>query len=337
MLSADVTVTFGTAKPCHLLPPAALHAGEVHVVDLGLDLPGPAVWRLEGDDVACAWPWPRVTDHKYTRGVVGLIGGSPHYAGAAALAAQASTRAGAGMVRVMCSEDAAALVRARTPEAVVGDGQVQAYVVGPGLDVAGPDRQPVPSPDQAAQALLSGQCCIVDAGGLALLPGTLESAGREANPWILTPHAGEAADLLTRLGEQRTRAEVEADPAGAASALARRCAAAVLLKGPVTVVATPGGTIWSQADATPWLATAGAGDVLAGILGAVVAELAARAEGAVSGVLSAETLGLAAAAAASVHGLAARSASTAVAGGPITASMVADQVPVVLGRLSRLA
>ncbi|MFD1506598.1 NAD(P)H-hydrate epimerase [Georgenia yuyongxinii] len=305
VLPADVTVTMGAAKPGLLLPPAAALAGRVEVVDVGLEaLAGqaPAVCRLSATDVADLWPLPGPADHKYTRGVLGVVAGSQAYPGAAVLAVAGAVRTGLGMVRYHGPEVPTSLVHARHPEVVTTPGRVQAWTIGCGID-----------PDDAARAqemekaftagLAARVPVVLDAGGLSLvhddahadLPATV----------VLTPHAGELALLLTARGEETTRAAVDAAPARHARLAAEVTGATVLLKGPTTVVAAPDGPLYAQADATPWLATAGAGDVLAGVLGALLAgygeALAVDAEGRLAGVPASL-----AAAAAYVHGRAAR-------------------------------
>ncbi len=297
---ADVTVTFGAAKPCLLLPPACHAAGVVDVVDLGLGphLPATAaVERLTDGDAAALLPVPGTDAHKYTRGVVGVVAGSAGYTGAAVLACGGALRAGAGMVRYVGPEHPAERVRATWPEVVVGAGRVQAWTVGSGVDLAADASQREPM----VAALASGQPVVLDAGAIPLLADGLRPTG----PALLTPHAGELATLL---GTQR--ADVEARPAAHARDAAARFGVHVLLKGAVTLVAAPDGRLRSQDDATPWLATAGAGDVLAGIAGTY---LAAGLDPLDAGSL-----------AALVHGRAARVAS---AGGPLLASDVAACVP----------
>src|SRR5699024_1094904 len=129
----DVTVTFGCAKPALLLPPACRAAGRVEVIDLRLTeelaaLPA-AVRRLDAARLGAEWPAPGADDHKYTRGVVGVLAGSARYPGAAVLCTGAAIRAGAGMVRYLGSATGAVL--AARPEAVTAPGRVQAWVVGP--------------------------------------------------------------------------------------------------------------------------------------------------------------------------------------------------------------
>ncbi|WP_432501721.1 NAD(P)H-hydrate epimerase [Kineococcus arenarius] len=315
VLDADVTVTFGTAKPAHLLAPAAARCGRVVVADIGVreQLPAPAVRRVEPADVAARWRRPGPGDDKYSRGVVGVVAGGPDYTGAALLAVDAAVRAGAGMVRYLGPEHPAELVRHHRPEAVVGPGRVQAWVLGPGV-----------SPDDAEQqarvreALASGEPAVVDAGALAGLP---EGLGPQH---VLTPHAGELSRLLGVLGEDAPRAAVEADPLPHARRAAAATGATVLLKGAVTTVAGPDGRVLTAAAAPAWLATAGAGDVLAGVLGAA---LASRADDlARDPALAAEV----AADAAVLHGWAAELAS---AGGPLSALDVAEAVPAALTSL----
>lgn len=310
VLDADLTVTFGGAKPGLLLPPAALHAGQVEVVDIGLDLgDAPAVVRLQDADAAALWPVPTADAHKYTRGVVGVVAGSRAYPGAAILATRSALRAGVGMVRYL--GDVGELVVATNPEVVVGNGRVQAWVFGPGV-----------STDDASQrrriqyafehVLTGGEPAVIDAGALELLP---ERVGPHA---VLTPHAGELATLLTARGETVDRAAIEREPLRWARRTHDLTGATVLLKGPVTLVVGAHGATYAQADAPAWLATAGAGDVLAGLLGAL---LAARVEA----IHEDPTLVAAlAATAALVHG---RAAHRANPGGPISATAVAEAIP----------
>jgi hydroxyethylthiazole kinase-like uncharacterized protein yjeF len=182
-------------------------------------------------------------------------------------------------------------VRARHPEVVVGSGQVQAWVVGPGL---GEDQG-----DQVARVLAEALPTVVDADGLRHLPDRFGSVA------VLTPHAGELARLLD-VG----RDEVEQRMLHHATAAADRWNAVVLLKGPRSVVAAPGGRVRVNSTGVPWLGTAGAGDVLSGVVGALLA----------SGLDAFD----AASVGAWLHGAAATIAS---GGGPISASDVVDALP----------
>ncbi|WP_426311083.1 bifunctional ADP-dependent NAD(P)H-hydrate dehydratase/NAD(P)H-hydrate epimerase [Cellulosimicrobium sp. E-16] len=342
VLRADRTVTFGAAKPGLLLPPATHLAGHGAVVDIGLRLgapaedggaPRPVVRRLEPADVAARWVVPGPTDHKYTRGVVGVVAGTPTFPGAAVLVASAAVRSGPGMVRYRGPDDVARAVLAARPEVVPAAGRVQSWVLGPGVPPApGPDDDPVDDGGQHervryALAAATGELAadvvgervpvVVDAGALSLLPERCPPSV------VLTPHAGELATLLRSRGDDVTRADVEAEPLRWARRAHEVTGATVLLKGSATVVVGPEGA-WSQADAPAWLATAGAGDVLAGILGTVLAAHSARV------VREPRLAAELAAAAAVVHGLAAERANP---GGPVAALDVADAVPAVVAEL----
>ncbi|EWS99657.1 carbohydrate kinase [Intrasporangium oryzae NRRL B-24470] len=330
---ADETVTFGTPKPAHLLPAGEGATGRLTVVDIGLDLDDvpAAVERLTYDDVALLWPVPGPADDKYSRGVLGVVAGGESYTGAAILSVTAAAESGAGMIRYVGTPTPTGLVRAAVPEAVHGEGRVQAWLIGPGLDVSAEGEAARAQLDVARTALASDEPVVLDAGGLDLLdPGALPRTA----PTLLTPHAGELARLLSRLdapsgardattGETPsvTRADVEGDPLGHARRLAARTGATVLLKGSTTLVVDPdlAAPVRSQADAPAWLATAGAGDVLSGVVGTLLA----------SGLkpLDAGSLG------ALVHGVTADRVS---AGGPLRALAVAHGIrPTVRDLLAR--
>lgn len=317
VLAADLTVTFGAPKAGLLLPPGTGLAGQVRTIPLGIDAllatQPAAVARLTDADAAELWPVPEPDAHKYSRGVVGVLAGSVAYPGAAVLTVGAAVRAGCGMVRYLGPDAPTALVLRSWPEVVTGPGRVQAWVVGPGLDGADEQRQ-AEAAAAIGSALADRVPLVVDAGALGLLPPAERVAGC---PVVLTPHAGELAALLSARGEAVTRAQVEADPGGWAVRAADLTGASVLAKGPVTVVAAPDGEVYSQADGTRWLATAGAGDVLAGVLGALLATMPGR-----SGlqVPAARVAALAAL----VHG---RAAVRASGGGPIAASDVVTALP----------
>lgn len=250
---AQLTVTFGTHKACHLLDPAALACGAVELVDIGLGehLPAAGVEALQPEDVAALLPRPAAAAHKYTRGVVGVRAGSAAYPGAGLLSVAGASCGLAGMVRYDGDEAVLAQVRAAHPE-VVGPGRVQAWVVG-----SGSDRAAEPA---LRDALADDVPVVVDADALAFAD---LAHGRAA---VLTPHAGELARML---GVERP--EVEASPLDHARRAARRYDAVVLLKGRRTVVARPDGGVRVTTTGTPWLATAGAGDVLGGLVGALLA------------------------------------------------------------------
>ena len=274
---------------------------------------------------------PTASDDKYSRGVLGVRTGSERYPGAAVLGVEAAHRTGLGMVRYLGPERPTALVLARRPETVTADGRVQAWLIGSGTDAS--ERRAAET--RALRDLLAGEVpVVVDAGALDLVADAPGGAPWRA-PVVVTPHdrelarlrdaAGLAAVDLTGPGVDRTAAAVDT---------ARALGVTVLLKGARTVVATPAGVARTVTSPTPWLATAGTGDVLGGILGALVAGAAGAAEaGEEASVLDVEALGALAATAALVHGRAAAAASAARAGGPITALDVAEAVASVIGAL----
>ncbi|MDR7157544.1 NAD(P)H-hydrate epimerase [Arthrobacter sp. BE255] len=333
VLSAALTVTFGAAKAGLLADPGADHAGRVEVVPIGIEehLPWPALRRLESADLVRLLPQPRRRSHKYSRGVLGVVAGSATYPGAAVLACRGALAAGVGMVRYLGPPEVADLVRQSCPEVVcstgaVADTHVQAWLVGSGM---GPDDH-----DQlrrARDAVDSGLPTVADAGALPGLPLIL------APQMVLTPHAGELASLLQRLDADHSlteRSAVEANTLGAVRHAAGLTEATVLLKGATTLVASPFQDFYSQADGTPWLASAGSGDVLAGIIGALLAQLGSdvgRFRDA--GIDPDERWAAIAAMAASLHG---RAGAAASAGGPLTAGRIADAIPEVWGKVSML-
>jgi hydroxyethylthiazole kinase-like uncharacterized protein yjeF len=317
-VQADVTVTFGAYKPCLLLPPAARAAGKLVFVDVGLrdHLPAdPLIRRWTPRGVATRWPVPAQVDHKYTRGVLGVIAGSDTYPGAAVLAVLGAVRAGAGIARYIGPQHVTDHVLSAVPEAVPGLGRVQAWLLGSGVE------SDVDQDSAIAQALSSGLPCVVDAGALEQCVKQRANGVRaaESDGILMTPHAGELARMLTIIGHDVTRSAVEARPLFHATWLAREADATVLLKGATTVIANPAGQAFSQNNGPSWLATAGSGDVLAGIAGALM-----------SGGVGAMDTG---AMAALVHGLAGARAS---GGGPIAASGIAHATPATIAGLLEL-
>lgn len=311
---------------------------------------GPREWRAA--DAAALLRVPGPDSHKYSRGVLGLRTGSHAYPGAAVLGAEAAWRMGVGLVRYVAPLEeepaafglpspAAAILSAR-PETVFSHDSAEdrarcdAWLVGSGTDPAMRGF----AEREALEQLLAGEApVIVDAGALDLV------AARPAAPVVVTPHLGEFRALWRQSGFDDEAAE-RLDPSEAAAILARELGVTVLLKGSRTVAAPPDGQALIHGPATPWLATAGTGDVLAGILGALVATHAheARAD---AGLLA--RLG---ATAALLHDAAARIASGGepadgepaaeprhrgagrrIAGHPITALDVADALPQAFARL----
>lgn len=350
-IPADETVMFGAMKPCAILPPATFACGRITLVDFGFDLDGvePSVEAMSRDLAAEAIRLPRVTDAKYSRGVVGLVTGSSRYPGAAVLTARAAARTNVGMVRYLGPERAQDMVLNALPEAVIGKGHVQSWVVGSGVPDNDGDPELKDIQRQTIAALLSyyavdaADCrvmppIVVDAGALDLMPD------RVSPQVVITPHAGELARVLGVSREQ-----VEHEPLRYAVEAHERTGATVLLKGAATIVVGEDGHPMVSGSAPAWLGTAGAGDVLAGITGALLAQMDDDLDGASDTPLSYDAALVAdtAAAAAYLHGMAAglaseseqygwqtpelfgmtRTARFNTIGHPIVASDVIDAIP----------
>jgi len=314
---ADVTVTFGAIKPGLLIDPGAGHAGAVELIDIGLGpyLTGePAVVASQSEDIAGLLPRPGAESDKYRRGVLGLLAGSDRFGGAVVLAAGGALRGGAGLVRVVTASAAAAAVRQAWPEAVltvypddagwdlIGSvGRVQAWVAGPGM---GTGQDAVA---RLAAILGTDLPVLVDADGLTILSQHRDLLPRQA-PTLITPHAGELARLL---GTEA--ASIEARRLEHARRAAAELGVTVLLKGSTTVVVGgTGGPASVNPTGTPWLATAGSGDVLSGLAGSLLAQGLPPAEAGI--------------AAAYLHGIAARLAAAGGSEDPGEAPIVAHDV-----------
>ncbi len=270
----DLTVTFFRRKPGHLLLPGRLHCGAIEIADIGI--PAAALADIAPRFAVNLPPlwlgsmrWPRLDDHKYRRGHAVVRGGA-EMTGAARLAARGAMRAGAGLVTVACPEAAfpiyaAALtgimVRAMPGRddfaALIDDRRVTAILAGPGNGIDLATRADV------GRALATGKPCVLDADALSVF----EDAPRELfdgirGPVVLTPHDGEYARLFSHRGDRLGRALAAAAESGAI----------VVLKGADTVVAAPDGRAAIADNAPAALATAGAGDVLAGFIVGLLAQ-----------------------------------------------------------------
>ncbi|SDO99246.1 yjeF C-terminal region, hydroxyethylthiazole kinase-related/yjeF N-terminal region [Nakamurella panacisegetis] len=256
---ADVTVTFGGMKTSLLV--AASAAGEVTVDDLGFEPAGAHTFTLTDLDVRALLPDPRPDGDKFTQGVPGIVAGSRQYPGAAMLCVGGAVSTRPGMVRY-AGPQAQAVVN-RWPEVVAADdpaeaGAVQAWVAGPGMGT-----------DEGSQALLRHVMAfdgpvLVDADGLTMLARTMSQLeARRGRVTVLTPHGREFARLFPDLDPSDRLASVRA--------AAARSGAIVLLKGSRTLVADPDGRVAVNTTGTSWLASAGSGDVLSGIIGSLLA------------------------------------------------------------------
>ncbi|MCR2764675.1 NAD(P)H-hydrate dehydratase [Microbacterium sp. zg.B48] len=263
-------------------------------------------WTVQ--DTAVVLRRPTVDDDKYSRGVLGVRTGSDAYPGAAVLGVEAAWRTGLGMVRYLGPAVPTSLVLQRRPETVTADGRVQAWLIGSGTDAAVRSD----AETEALRGILSSSLPVIaDAGALDLVPGA-------TGPLIVTPHAREHARLRAALRLSEVAPADEGARAAAAAETAGALGATVVLKGAVTIVAAPGGSVTAVSAGTPWLSTAGTGDVLAGAIGALVA-----------GARSADDLSALAAAAVWLHGRAATLAADDLGplGGPVTAMDVAAALP----------
>jgi hydroxyethylthiazole kinase-like uncharacterized protein yjeF len=311
-LRADVTVTFGCLKPALAVGPAAPLAGQVDLVDIGLQpyLRGDPVFRVADlADISDWIPRPDAASDKYTRGVVGLAVGSAAFPGAAVLATAGALAGPAGFVRYAGS--AKASVHQAYPEVVLADragdaGRVQAWVCGSGL---GTDDW---GQGELRSVLNAPVAACLDADAITMLvDGSMAPLLRKRDaPIVLTPHDREFARLAGYApGSDRVASALQ---------LAAWVQATVLLKGDRTIVANPGGQAWVNPTGTAALATAGSGDVLAGLIGSLLAAGLSADHAAVAGAY--------------LHGLAGRAAER---DGQPTASTIATALRELMGELFR--
>lgn len=284
-VNATETVTFFRKKPAHLLLPGRMHCGHVRVADIGIDAQvldeiAPQTFENDPDFWGAAFPVPRIDGHKYARGHVLAVSGDAAATGAARLAARGALRAGAGLVTLATPRDALAInaaaltaVMVRPVDTVLEFGELlddkryNTCMIGPGAGVG--DR----ACDIVHTAISAQRHVVLDADALtsfAANPERLFESIKSAaeGQVVLTPHEGEFPRLFSDLSNKTPgRSKLER-----VRAAAERSGAVVLLKGPDTTIAAPDGRTTIAANAPPWLATAGAGDVLAGIIAGLLAQ-----------------------------------------------------------------
>ena len=320
ILRATHTLAVGTYKRAQVLPPAVEFTGDISLVTMDWDSNG--MGRTQGDDGVIGAddlyvvdeafsahevvPIPAFSDDKYARGVVGLVAGSDTYPGAGLLATRGALAAGVGMVRLNSTRRVQDLVLADQPGVVTVGGRIQSALIGPGLD----EERREDALELAQFCGQSGMPLVIDAWALDLVPELLGSLKPDVT--VLSPHYGEAARLLGRLGTPVTRTEVAASPLRYARALHEATGCHVILKGPVTIVysfeyvdtevqeafqrALNAAEAWPDVDTLPqgrlvrsymptvgqvttsWAGVAGNGDVLAGFLAGILARPLADAE-----------------------------------------------------------
>ncbi len=283
---ADLTVTFHAAKWGHYLDAGLASCGKLVVADIGLPQ-GPQDWPADAVEVVGAPTGRRLSKnggHKFDHGHTLVLSGNTGRGGAARLAARAALRVGAGLVTVGCPPDAMAEHAARLDAVMLrevphgaaltrmlADGRISGLCLGPGLGLG--TRQE----GLVAAALRAGRRLVLDADALTILSRRADLFGAVHDACVLTPHGGEFARLFPDLAEQMARlpAQEAMSKVDAVPAAARRVGCVVLLKGVDTVIAAPDGRCGVHAAAygreAPWLATAGAGDVLAGIIAGLMA------------------------------------------------------------------
>jgi hydroxyethylthiazole kinase-like uncharacterized protein yjeF len=293
---AAESVTFFRKKPGHLLLPGRIYCGQVSVAEIGIEAAALAVIRpATFENLPALWqshfPVPGIKGHKYSRGHAVVVSGGASFTGAARLAAMAALRAGAGLVTIAsppaalainATAELAVMVRsvagAAELEMLLSDKRLNAVAIGPGAGVGAATREMV------LTTLHGERSAVVDADGLTSFaqsgveedgPGTLFAALAANGRAVLTPHSGEFHRLFAAAlgmdaksgGETYTGAKTEL-----ARAAARRCGAVIVFKGADTVIAAPDGRAAINANAPPWLATAGTGDVLAGLITGLLAQ-----------------------------------------------------------------
>ncbi|HKU63459.1 MAG TPA: NAD(P)H-hydrate dehydratase [Rhizomicrobium sp.] len=273
-VKAALTVTFFRKKPGHVLLPGRALCGEVVVADIGIPAQAAAANLYENAPSLWHFPWPRLDGHKYTRGHCVVVSGPAHATGAARLAARAALRAGAGLVSVASPPEAVAVNAAHLTAIMIkpfegaaglsellSDKRLNAVVLGPGLGVGHNTYELV------VAALSSGVSLVLDADAITAFQDDSEFLFRLLHDrCVLTPHAGEFERLFPGLLDQ------SASKLEAVRAAAKRAGCVVLLKGADTVIAAPPGKAAINANAPPNLATAGAGDVLAGFVAGLMAQ-----------------------------------------------------------------
>lgn len=273
-VQAEVTVTFAAPKHCHVFEPAALYCGEVIVADITI----PEI-AIDEEQVALAMITPKdvqphvasrlARTHKGTYGHVGVIAGSPGRSGAAVLAARGAIRMGAGLVTVMTDAETARLVNAGSIESMTWSGtDVRAFLSGKSAAVVGPGLQDDDLAWEQTRCLVDAidLPLVIDASALNAFASRAGELNPRHLPRVLTPHPGELARLL----ESNTTA-INAHRIDAAREAARLTRCVVVLKGHQTLVAEPDGHVYVNPTGNPGMATGGMGDVLSGMIAALLA------------------------------------------------------------------
>jgi NAD(P)H-hydrate epimerase len=286
VVHAALTVTFFRKKPGHLLLPGRVLCGETVVADIGIPAEAASTQLHENSPALWRYPWPKAQGHKYTRGHCVVVSGPAHATGAARLAARAALRVGAGLVSVASPPDAVAVNAAHLTAIMIkpfegadglarllSDKRFNAVALGPGLGVGGETRELVNvalksgAAGASARAGATDRGILLDADAITSFQDDPEALfNRLHDACVLTPHDGEFERLFPGLLDE------SASKVDAVREAAARACCTVLLKGADTVIAQPGGKAAINANAPPTLATAGAGDVLSGLIAGLLAQ-----------------------------------------------------------------
>lgn len=320
-LQAEVTVTFAAPKLCHVFEPSALFCGEVIVADISI----PEI-AIDDELVQLALITPKdihphvvarlAATHKGTYGHVAIAAGSPGRSGAAVLCARGAVRTGAGLVTVMTDDDTARLVHAGSIESMTYTGDdLETFLAGKSAVLIGPGLRDDEEAYARTRALVDAieLPMILDASGLnafAARAGELNPHGR---PRVITPHPGELARLLSTDTQSIAR-----DRIGVAREAAKRTNCVVVLKGHQSLVAEPDGHVWVNPTGNPGMASGGMGDVLSGIIAALLARGTDPLDAACAGVY--------------LHGLAGDLLAAELGDTGLTAMDLAERIPAAILR-----
>jgi hydroxyethylthiazole kinase-like uncharacterized protein yjeF len=320
-VQAEVTVTFAAPKVCHVFQPAALYCGEVIVADISIpeiaiDDEGVTLALITPKDVQPHVAPRLAATHKGTYGHVGVIAGSPGRSGAAVLCARGALRTGAGLVSVMTDAETAKLVHAASVESMTFSGDLDTFLANKSAIVLGPGLEDNDDAYEGTRAIASSieLPLVVDASALNAFASRASELNPHHRPRVITPHPGELARLLG----SDTKA-INADRIAAAREAARATNCVVVLKGHQSLVAEPDGHVYVNPTGNPGMSTGGMGDVLAGMVGALLARGADPVDAACVAVY--------------LHGFAGDILAEELGDTGLTASELADRVPLAVQRL----
>lgn len=286
-VQAEVTVTFAAPKLCHVFEPASMYCGEVIVADISI----PEI-AIDDEAVSLALITPKdiqahiaprlASTHKGTYGHVAIIAGSPGRSGAAVMCARGAIRTGVGLVSVMTDAETAKLVHAASIESMTySDDDLQAFLHGKSAALVGPGLRDDEDAYEQTRAIVSAieLPMIIDASALNAFAHRAAELNPHHRPRVITPHPGELARLLNRDAKS-----INANRIDAAREAARATQCVVVLKGFQSLVAEPDGSVFVNPTGNPGMATGGMGDVLSGIIAALLARGADPVDAACTGV-----------------------------------------------------